>query len=189
MVHPTWERTRPDDPNDGHTGWVFRSPDDPPISNPAGKGCFSCVGCIPDPHNAAKSVRDLYELAGCPPNTKYTVPVLWDTKMKTIVNNEVRSQGMLSLCSPGPPRSSQAAGHSFLPLLLLCVPIDSRQRFSECSTPASITWPRTLTWTSIQKTFVKPSMKRMNGRTSRSITASIAVDSHRYVCMYVYVGY
>ena len=36
MTHPTWQRTRPDDPNDEHTGWTFASPDDPPFSSPTG---------------------------------------------------------------------------------------------------------------------------------------------------------
>ena len=26
IVHPTWQRTRPDDPEDQHCGWVYRAP-------------------------------------------------------------------------------------------------------------------------------------------------------------------
>lgn len=36
VTHPTWQRTRPDDPKDEHTGWTFASPDDPPFSSPTG---------------------------------------------------------------------------------------------------------------------------------------------------------
>lgn len=44
-------------------------------------------GCTLDPHNPAKSIRDLYELSG-DTHGKYTVPVLWDTREMCIVNNE-----------------------------------------------------------------------------------------------------
>jgi putative glutathione S-transferase len=45
-------------------------------------------GCTLDPHNpGTKSIRDLYELSG-DTHGKYTVPVLWDTREKCIVNNE-----------------------------------------------------------------------------------------------------
>jgi putative glutathione S-transferase len=66
---------------------MFASPDDPPISNPAGLGSFDCEGCIPDSLNNAKFVRDLYEMAH-DTGGKCTVPVLWDKKERTIVNNE-----------------------------------------------------------------------------------------------------
>ena len=87
ITHPTWQRTRPNDANDTHTGWVFASPEDPPFKNSAGYGSFGCQGCIPDTVNGAKFVRDLYELAD-DTSGKYSVPVLWDKKEKTIVNNE-----------------------------------------------------------------------------------------------------
>jgi len=41
----------------------------------------------PDPINNSFAVRDLYELAK-DTNGKYTVPILWDKKLNTIVNNE-----------------------------------------------------------------------------------------------------
>lgn len=87
VVHPTWQRTRPDDPTDAHCGWVFRAPTDPPLSSPTGMGSFGCEGCVPDGVNGAKTVRDLYELAR-DTTGKYSVPVLWDKKRSTIVNNE-----------------------------------------------------------------------------------------------------
>ncbi|GFR42957.1 hypothetical protein Agub_g3954, partial [Astrephomene gubernaculifera] len=87
VTHPTWQRTRPDDPRDEHTGWVFRSPGDPPLASSTGHGSFGCEGCVPDTVNGVRCVRDLYEMAQ-DTTGKYSVPVLWDKKEKTIVNNE-----------------------------------------------------------------------------------------------------
>ncbi|KAI8111178.1 hypothetical protein M9434_004751 [Picochlorum sp. BPE23] len=87
IVHPVWARTNPD--KDSHTGWQFADPDDPPKANPAGYGSFSCEGCIPDPLHldGVTYIRDLYEMSG-DTNGKYTVPVLFDSVTRTIVNNE-----------------------------------------------------------------------------------------------------
>jgi len=87
ITHPTWQRTRPDDPDDAHCGWVFRGPEDAPLSNPTGHGSFSCVGCVPDIVNGFSTVRQLYDKAGFT-GSKFTVPVLWDKETGTIVNNE-----------------------------------------------------------------------------------------------------
>jgi putative glutathione S-transferase len=88
IAHPTWARTRNNDELDHHTGWVFRSPTDPPLSSPTGWGKFPCdVNCIPDFVNGARSVRELYDLSR-DTEGKYTVPVLWDKRTGTIVNNE-----------------------------------------------------------------------------------------------------
>eukprot|EP01006_Ploeotia_vitrea_P054628 TRINITY_DN67909_c4_g3_i1.p1 TRINITY_DN67909_c4_g3~~TRINITY_DN67909_c4_g3_i1.p1 ORF type:complete len:366 (-),score=19.28 TRINITY_DN67909_c4_g3_i1:177-1223(-) len=87
ICHPTWQRTRPDDNEDTHTGWVFANPDDPPLKSVGGHGSFDCSGCIPDTNNHFKTIRDLYE-ASRDTNGKYTTPVLWDKRTKTIVNNE-----------------------------------------------------------------------------------------------------
>jgi putative glutathione S-transferase len=87
VTHPTWARTRPDEEGDTHCGWVFRNPGDAPMTSPDGFGSFSCDGCVPDPHNGAKTARELYDIAG-DTGGKFTVPLLWDTKKKTIVNNE-----------------------------------------------------------------------------------------------------
>lgn len=57
------------------------------MTNSAGKGQFDCDGCIPDTLNNAKYVRDLYEMSHDNMG-KYSVPVLWDKKLKCIVNNE-----------------------------------------------------------------------------------------------------
>ncbi|XP_042438758.1 glutathionyl-hydroquinone reductase YqjG-like isoform X1 [Zingiber officinale] len=72
-VKPIWERTKE---NDEHFGWVFPS------------SSTEEPGAEPDPLNGAKSIRELYELASTNYIGKYTVPVLWDKKLKTIVNNE-----------------------------------------------------------------------------------------------------
>ncbi|XP_051126175.1 uncharacterized protein LOC127248061 isoform X1 [Andrographis paniculata] len=72
-VKPIWGRTKD---GDEHMGWIFPSSD---TEEP---------GAEPDPLNGAKSIRDLYELASSNYTGKYTVPVLWDKKQKTIVNNE-----------------------------------------------------------------------------------------------------
>ncbi|KAM6551538.1 hypothetical protein CsatB_001346 [Cannabis sativa] len=72
-VNPIWERTKE---SDEHMGWVFPDTD------------AELPGAGPDPLNGAKSIRDLYELASTNYSGKYTVPVLWDKKLKTVVNNE-----------------------------------------------------------------------------------------------------
>lgn len=45
-------------------------------------------GAERDNINGAKSVRELYDIASLNYTGKYTVPVLWDKKLKTIVTNE-----------------------------------------------------------------------------------------------------
>lgn len=68
-----WKKTRE---NDEHIGWVFPASDS---EEP---------GADPDPINGAMTVRDLYEIANKDYTGKFSVPVLWDKKLKTIVNNE-----------------------------------------------------------------------------------------------------
>jgi len=88
VVHPTWGRTRPDDPNDEHCGWHFRSPGDDPVPNSLGHGSNECDDAlIPDTINGAKTIRDLYEMAD-DKSGKYSTPILWCKKEKTIVCNE-----------------------------------------------------------------------------------------------------
>ena len=81
VVHPTWQRTKPE--VDDHAGWVFRSPDDPPVVPLSGFGAIPCTDCVPDTVNGAKTVRDLYDLAG-DTFKRYSVPVFWDKKKRTI---------------------------------------------------------------------------------------------------------
>lgn len=87
VVHPTWQRTRPDNPDDDHCGWVLVAADHAPLSSSTGHGSFDCRACIPDTVNGAACIRDLYEMAGDTMG-KYSVPVLWDKDRGTIVNNE-----------------------------------------------------------------------------------------------------
>lgn len=72
-VKPIWERTSD---SDDHMGWVFPTSDS---EEP---------GAEPDPFHGAKSIRALYERASKHYSGKFTVPVLWDKKLNTIVNNE-----------------------------------------------------------------------------------------------------
>ena len=86
VTHPTWKRTRPEDPADQHCGWAFADPARPFDS---GRGVYAAHNCVPDPHEGASFVRDLYDLAsGGAYSGTWSVPVLWDTERKTIVNNE-----------------------------------------------------------------------------------------------------
>ena len=88
-VHPTWQRTRPGDPEDAHAGWVFRKAADPPLTNSEGMGKFPCDELCGegDSVNGVGSIRDLYDLAGSG-ERKFTTPLLWDCQEKSIVSNE-----------------------------------------------------------------------------------------------------
>ncbi|KAF1327212.1 Glutathionyl-hydroquinone reductase yqjg, partial [Globisporangium splendens] len=88
VVHPLFQRTRPDDPNDTHNGWAFVDPEvTPSLPGPTGIGKYSSKGCSPDPVMNAKFVRDLYEFAKTAP-TRFSVPLLWDKHTNTVVSNE-----------------------------------------------------------------------------------------------------
>lgn len=88
QVHPTWNKTKPDDDEDDHHGWVYRSPGDKPLSNSLGHGSVaSDEACLPDTSTNVKSIRELYELSG-DAQGPFSTPVLWDKKLGTIVNNE-----------------------------------------------------------------------------------------------------
>lgn len=89
IVHPIWQRTRPTDSNDMHSGWKFADPNGEPLTNTIGIGSFpACFpGNEPDPFVGAKFVRDIYEYCGDHSGTR-SVPILWDKKKMTIVSNE-----------------------------------------------------------------------------------------------------
>eukprot|EP00980_Cylindrotheca_fusiformis_P028576 scaffold22612_cov138-Cylindrotheca_fusiformis.AAC.10 len=90
FVHPTWRHTNTEDPTDKHRGWVFGNPNGKPFRNTIGRGGpfpAAYPGNEPDPIFGANSVRELYEYAQ-DTSGKYTIPVLWDKKTNTIVNNE-----------------------------------------------------------------------------------------------------
>ena len=88
-VHPTWQKTRPNDASDSHAGWAFARPGEV-LANPAGVGAFVADDkCAADPnHDDVAFVRDLYDKVGAPPGTRFTVPVLWDKTLGEIVSNE-----------------------------------------------------------------------------------------------------
>ncbi|ORY23324.1 hypothetical protein BCR33DRAFT_810740 [Rhizoclosmatium globosum] len=56
-------------------GWHFSTPEETP-------------GCIPDDVNNAKYIKEIYFKANAEYSGRFTVPVLWDKKEQTIVNNE-----------------------------------------------------------------------------------------------------
>lgn len=85
-VHPTWKLTG----TDKHRGWVFGDPSGEPFANTIARGGpfpAAYPDNEPDPYCQAKSIRDIYESAGDTAG-KYTIPILWDTQLRTIVNNE-----------------------------------------------------------------------------------------------------
>ena len=43
VVHPTWQRTKPDT-DDEHTGWAFADPDGPPLSSTTGQHTATVTG-------------------------------------------------------------------------------------------------------------------------------------------------
>ncbi|TMW58108.1 hypothetical protein Poli38472_011696 [Pythium oligandrum] len=73
-THPMLLRTRPDDEDDLHKGWVFDV-----------NGEYE--GTSPDPIHGAKSIRDLFERV-TKETVSYSVPLLWDKKTDTIVSTE-----------------------------------------------------------------------------------------------------
>ncbi|XAR70654.1 hypothetical protein NMG60_11027572 [Bertholletia excelsa] len=72
-VQSKWGRTKE---NEEHMGWIFPTSD---TEEP---------GAEPDSLNGAKTIRELYEIASKGYSGKFTVPVLWDKKLNTIVSNE-----------------------------------------------------------------------------------------------------
>jgi putative glutathione S-transferase len=88
-VHPVWQKTR-EDPDDPHCGWIFGDPNGEPLTNTIGLGGpfpAQFPGSEPDPNLGVKFVRDIYEYCEDTVGT-YSVPILWDKKLKTIVSNE-----------------------------------------------------------------------------------------------------
>ena len=57
VVHPTWQRTRPDDPEDLHNGWTFAKPGDPPFKSPAGDAAPP-TPAVPDASFRAQSIKN-----------------------------------------------------------------------------------------------------------------------------------
>lgn len=94
VVHPTWQRTRPDSETDPHSGWTFATPGDPPFKHPSGASEFACDKLLrPFRGKHGKTfvnVREIYEevTGTVKEGGKYTVPILFDHATSTIVNNE-----------------------------------------------------------------------------------------------------
>lgn len=89
VTHPVWMKTKPNDDNDTHYGWGFMDQNNlrEEVFNPNGKGPYVFDNCDYDPINGAKFVRDIYERQ-TKDLTKFTVPILFDKKTGSIVNNE-----------------------------------------------------------------------------------------------------
>jgi len=88
VVHPIWQKTRPGE--DDHRGWIFGNPNGEQLSNTDGRGGpfpSAYSGNDVDPFFGYQSVRDYYDHVG-DTEGKYTVPILWDKKLNTIVSNE-----------------------------------------------------------------------------------------------------
>ena len=84
---PVWQRTKPGDSTDAHCGWMFADENAEPFRNSAGLGGPfppSYPENQPDPFLGAKNIREVYEAVG-DTDGKYSVPILYDKKLKTIV--------------------------------------------------------------------------------------------------------
>lgn len=84
-VHPTWQYTNPD--QDEHRGWVFGSTEEKTFTNTSGVGSFPSSWGEVDPIMNARSIREIYEKVNDTIG-KFTVPILWDKSLNTIVSNE-----------------------------------------------------------------------------------------------------
>jgi len=90
-VHPTWQRTKPSNPLDGHIGWVFVDPKDEKttFSNTAGYGRFGAMpNTTVDTVNGFRTIREVYDSQKDKYTHTYSVPILYDKKTKSIVCNE-----------------------------------------------------------------------------------------------------
>ncbi|CAI5738966.1 unnamed protein product [Peronospora destructor] len=87
VVHPVFQKTKPNDANDDHTGWAFVDPSTSSTMTAFSGKTYPTDDCIPDTVNHVKFVRDLYEMVDPAPRI-FSVPVLWDKKKSTIVSEE-----------------------------------------------------------------------------------------------------
>jgi putative glutathione S-transferase len=89
IVHPIWRLTK-EGTKEEQRGWVFGDPNGRTFVNTAGRGGpfeADFPGTDMEPFYNSFSIRDIYDRAGGNAG-KYTVPLLWDKKEETIVNNE-----------------------------------------------------------------------------------------------------
>lgn len=84
-VHPTWQSTSD---NDNHKGWTFIKDASTVFKSSTGFGSFSADdACTIDKINNFRTIREIYEQEGAN-GPKFTVPILFDTHTKRIINNE-----------------------------------------------------------------------------------------------------
>ena len=90
VVHPTWQKTKPNDAHDTHWGWaIFRIWRPARYGSRAGYGSFPCDEICSRPRNKSfETIRDVYDSQVGAKCTKFTVPILYDNDTGTIVNNE-----------------------------------------------------------------------------------------------------
>jgi hypothetical protein len=127
---PTWQKTKPDDPNDSHCGWVFADPTGEPYPNTVGLGGpfpAAVPGKEPDPEFGAKSIREIYERAGDTVGT-YSVPILWDKKLKTIVRYVGFIMHAFIHSSPGSVSVPKQSSASYTHTTRTHTPVLSRRR-------------------------------------------------------------
>lgn len=84
----------------GEQGWKFADPNE-------------CPGAIPDDVNGAKLIREVYFKAEEGYQGRFTVPVLWDKKNGTIVNNE--SSEIIRMLNSSFDEFSSAPGTTYYP--------------------------------------------------------------------------
>jgi putative glutathione S-transferase len=87
VAHPIFQKTKPGDESDAHLGWTFVDPATTPTVLGINGKAYATAGATPDAVNHVKFARDLYELVDPTPR-KFSVPILWDKKTRTIVSNE-----------------------------------------------------------------------------------------------------
>ncbi|KAJ3039398.1 S-glutathionyl-(chloro)hydroquinone reductase [Rhizophlyctis rosea] len=84
----------------GPNGWKFSTSEE-------------CPGAIPDTVNNAQFIRELYFKANPDYEGRFTVPVLWDKKQNTIVNNE--SSEIIRMFNSAFDAFSSAPGVTYYP--------------------------------------------------------------------------
>lgn len=89
-LHPLMYKTKLDDESDDHYGWVFKKyVEELENKEQSKKDLDDFPNVMNDPFFNSSTLRDFYdEFKDLNYKGRYTVPVLFDKKTKTIVNNE-----------------------------------------------------------------------------------------------------
>ncbi|GAB9476177.1 Glutathione s-transferase [Globisporangium polare] len=74
VAHPIFQKTKPNDPQDVHEGWMFVDPTKEPTITDANGSEYSTDGATVDPINNVRFVRDIYELVDKEPRA-FSVPL------------------------------------------------------------------------------------------------------------------